>query len=112
MPVKTQTKGDVAIISVSGKLLGGADTDEVHELVKSLIADGLKKQIIDLSKVDRLNSSGLGAIMACFISLKNAAGRLKIAGLSDRLRILFVMTKLDTVIEIFDTVDEAIRKFK
>ena len=56
MAVKEKIQGDVAVVQVSGKLMGGDETKEVHEKVKSLLADGLKKLVIDLSKVKWMNS--------------------------------------------------------
>ena len=65
MALKEKIEENIAVLTVSGKLMGGDETREVHEKVKSLIADGLKKVVIDLSKVKWLNSSGLGMLISC-----------------------------------------------
>jgi len=112
MAVKEKIIGNVTVLMVSGKLMGGNETREVHEKVKSLISDGLKKVVIDLSKVKWLNSQGLGMLMACFTSLRNAGGDLRIAGATDRVNSLLMITKLITIFETFETADRAVATFK
>ncbi|MDZ7377658.1 MAG: STAS domain-containing protein, partial [candidate division KSB1 bacterium] len=75
MAVKEKIQGDVAVLQVSGKLMGGDETKEVHEKVKSLLGDGIKKIVIDVSDVKWLNSSGLGMLISCLTSVTNAEGQ-------------------------------------
>jgi len=111
MAVKEKIQGDVAILHLSGKLMGGNETKEVHEKVKSLLADRLKKIVIDLSKVKWLNSSGLGMLISCLTSVTNAEGKLKIAGATEKVNSLFMITKLITVFDSYETVDRAVATF-
>ena len=112
MAVKEKIKGDVAVLAVSGKLMGGSETKEVHEKVKSLLADGIKNIVIDLAKVKWVNSSGLGVLISCLTSVQNSEGTLKIAGATDKVNSLFMMTKLITVFDAYESVDRAIATFK
>ncbi|RLE15844.1 MAG: anti-sigma factor antagonist [Acidobacteria bacterium] len=112
MAVKEKIVGDVAVLTVSGKLWGGPETREVHEKVKSVIKDGLKKVVMDLSKVKWLNSQGLGMLMACLTSLRNAGGDLKIAGATEKVKSLLMITKLITIFETLETADRAVATFQ
>jgi len=111
MSIKEKIQEDVAIVNVSGKLMGGNETKEVHEKIKSLLADGLKKIVIDLSKVKWLNSSGLGMLISCLTSVTNAEGKLKIVGATEKVHSLFMITKLITVFDSYETVDQAVTTF-
>ena len=111
MAVKEKIQGNIAVVQVSGKLMGGDETKEVHENVKSLLADGLKKLVIDLSKVKWLNSQGLGTLISCLTSVRNAEGQLKIAGATEKVNSLFMITKLITVFDSYETTDRAIATF-
>ena len=111
MPAKEKIQGDVAIVNVSGKLMGGDETKDIHEKVKSLLADGLKKIVIDLSKVKWLNSQGLGMLISCLTSVTNADGKLKIAGATEKVNSLFMITKLITVFDSYETTDRAVATF-
>lgn len=111
MAVKEKMQADVAVLQLSGKLMGGEETKEVHEKVKSLLADGIKKIVIDLSKVKWLNSSGLGILISCLTSVTNAKGQLKIAGATEKVNSLLMITKLITVFSAYESVDRAIATF-
>jgi len=111
MSVKEKIVDDVAVLTVSGKLMGGPETWDVHTRVKSLIADKVNRVVIDLSKVKWVNSQGLGMLMSCFTSLKNAHGDLKIAGATQKVNSLFMLTQLITVFDTYETADRAVASF-
>lgn len=112
MQIKEKIMGDVAVLTLKGKLMGGPDTMTVHEKVRSLIADKIKKVVIDLGGVKWMNSSGLGVLIACHTSLRNANGELKLASVTDKVQSLFMITKLVTIFQTFETVDRAVASFK
>jgi anti-sigma B factor antagonist len=112
MAVKEKIQGDVAVLQISGKLMGGEETREVHEKVKSLLGDGIKKIVIDVSNVKWLNSSGLGMLISCLTSVTSAKGTLKIAGATEKINSLLMITKLITVFDTYETVDRAVATFK
>lgn len=112
MAIKQSMKGDVVVLSISGNLMGGDETKEVHEKVKQLIQEGHKKFVIDLSKVKWMNSTGLGVMISCLTSVQNAQGDLKISGATEKVKSLFIMTKLITVFDAYPSVDDAVAAFK
>jgi anti-sigma B factor antagonist len=111
MKIEMKETGDVSIMILKGKLMGGPETIEVHEQVKSLIDQDRKKVVIDLSHVAWMNSSGLGTMMGCLTSLRNAGGDLKLAGVTEKVKSLFMITKLITIFETYDSADEAAAAF-
>ena len=111
MPIKEKIVREIAVLEVKGKLMGGSETDECHERVKRFIADDIKNIVIDLSKVKWVNSRGLGMLMACFTSCRNAGGNLKIAGMTEKVNSLFMITKLMTIFETFDNAYQAVGSF-
>ena len=112
MAVKKKIQGDVGVLQVNGKLMGGEESREVHEAVKSLLADGFKKVVIDVSKVKWLNSSGLGMLISCLTSVNSAEAKLKIAGATEKIESVFMITKLITVFDNYETTDRAVAAFK
>ncbi len=111
MKVKTRMEGDVAIISVSGKLMGGPESDTLRNEIKNLIDDGSKKFVVDLKGVPWINSTGLGALMAVYTSIQRSEGVLKLCHVSDRIQSLFMITKLLTIFDTYPTENEAIESF-
>ncbi|MFC1554913.1 STAS domain-containing protein [candidate division KSB1 bacterium] len=112
MGVKEKIVGDVAVLTLSGKLMGGKETNEVHEKVKSLIADDVRKVVIDLSKVKWVNSRGLGMLMACFSSLALTQGDLKLAGTTEKVKSLLMITQIIVFFENYETTERALAAFK
>jgi anti-sigma B factor antagonist len=85
------------IIKCSGRLISGV-TDELHVEVKSWFPR-TKRIILDLTDLAQMDSSGLGAIAALFISAKTAGVRLEMINLNKRVRELFSITNLITLFE-------------
>jgi anti-sigma B factor antagonist len=63
--------------------------------------------IMDLSAVPYVDSAGLGVIMNSFVSAQSHGRKLILTGVSDRIRALFEMTKVDGVLKISDSVPAA-----
>lgn len=111
MQISEQRQGDVAILTLKGKLMGGPETQQVHEKVKELAASKVLKVVIDLAGVKWMNSSGLGAIMGSMTTLKNAQGELKLANVTEKVQSLFMITKLITIFDTYESVEEAVGSF-
>ncbi len=112
MKVKTQMEGDVAVVHVSGKLMGGPESENLRGEVKRLIDEGVKKFVINLHGVPWINSTGLGTLMSVYTSVQRSEGSLKLAHVSDRIQSLFMITKLLTIFDTHPTEQDAIAAFK
>jgi len=75
----------------------------------AFIGEGQELIVLDLSDVDFVDSSGLGAIVAS-LKMLGGKGDLAIAGASDKVMSLFKLTRMDRVFQIFATRDEAVAK--
>lgn len=111
MQINEQRQGDVAILTLKGKLMGGPETQAVHEKVKELAENKVLKVVIDLGNVKWMNSSGLGAVMGSMTTLKNAGGELKLANVTEKVQSLFIITKLITIFDTHNNVEEAVSSF-
>ncbi len=112
MRIKEEIKGDVVVLTVNGNLMGGPESQELHEKVKSVLADGLRKIVIDIKGVKWLNSSGLGVLMACLTSVKEAGGQLKLASVAEKVQSILMITKLVDIFETYETADRAVASFQ
>ena len=112
MKTKMKIVDDVAVIALKGKLMGGPETEECHLQIKKAISQGIKKATVDLSGAEWINSRGMGMLMACYVSLANQGGELRLAGETEKTKSLLRMTKLNTIFKSYETVEEAIRSFR
>jgi anti-sigma B factor antagonist len=100
----------VKILDLSGKLTAGGASD-LRERVNAETAAGHLQQILNLKEVELIDSTGLGAMVICYMAVKKAGGGLKLAHLNRRNIELLLLTKLSTVFEIFGEEQEAINSF-
>ncbi len=103
--------GSVAVISLEGDVLGGPGANELHNRLRELIASGKKHIVIDLGKVEYMNSSGLGMMTSALTTVRNAGGDLRLANPAERIKSLLVITKLVQVFQTFDSLDAAVASF-
>ena len=109
--VDVNEEKNVAVVNMSGKILGGPDSIKVNEIMHDLIDKNVINVVIDLSAVDVMNSSGLGIIIQSANLLKQKSGSIKLANVSKKIESLLVITKLNTVFDTYDTVEAAINTF-
>ncbi len=111
MPIHERTEGDVTILELEGKFLGGPETMEIHFMVKELIDNGRNQIVFDMSRTRLLNSSALGVIVSCVVSLRDANGNLKLCCLKDRMKGLFKVTDIISIFEVYDSLGAALASY-
>lgn len=108
MKLSSREQDGIVILEPKGKIMGGPDATSLRESVRDLINADKKKVVIDLAGVDWMNSTGLGILISCLTTLKNADGELKLSNVTDKIKSLLTITKLVTVFDAYDSTDEAI----
>ncbi|MDZ7288902.1 MAG: STAS domain-containing protein [candidate division KSB1 bacterium] len=112
MEFKEQDLGEVVVLELSGKIMGGPDASVLNDKLHELIDKGKKKIVADLANVNWMNSSGLGILIGGLTTMRNNGGDLKLANVTDRIQSLLMITKLLTVFETHDSLEKAIASFK
>ena len=112
MKFKDKIEDGIGILTLKGKLMGYPETDELHDEMKSFMGQKVNKIIIDLNGVSWMNSMGIGALMRCLTTIRNADGDLRLARMSEKARSVFVISQLISIYKIYETVEEAIESFK
>lgn len=98
------------LLTVRGDFWGG-DEWKLHEKVKSLVEQGKTRLVVDLTHVARMNSQGIGSLVSCLTTLKDADGVMKIAGANANISSHLDLLKLYTVLEAYPTSAEALASF-
>ena len=111
MKIKERKRDGVAILEMSGKLMGGPDAESFAEILKTLIHEGSHNVVVNMEKVKWVNSTGLGILISGYTTLKKSGGELKLLNVSDRIENIFIVSKLFTVFESYQDEDEAVRSF-
>ena len=112
MQLKERIAGNVAIITIDGDITLNAGGDVIlKDKVQSLIQQGYRNLLIDLSGVSYVDSAGLGQLVQAYATTRNKGGALKLVNLTKRLQDLLVVTKLLTVFDSFDSESAALASF-
>lgn len=101
---------DVSVVEVEGQLIVG-NRQDLKKKVLDELEKGARKVLIDFARTGYIDSSGLGVLVSLAKKIREAGGDLRLANLSDDLRTLFELTKLDTLFQISDSRERALESF-
>jgi len=108
MNIEETEQSSAVILHLKGELLGGQSAQNFKNRLKELIDSGKKQVIVDLTKTTYINSSGIGMLVSGLTTLSQANGSLKLVGIEENIRNIFVITNLVSVFECYKTIQEAI----
>ena len=110
MKITERTLKDVTVLEIEGNLaLEG--NKQFRQQVAATIDAGARKLVLNLAGVSYMDSSGVGELISCYTTLQKVSGSVKLLNLNDRLQHLLAITKLDTLLEIFDSEAAALSSF-
>ncbi len=111
MNIQQRDVGQVVVLDIDGKLMGGVDSELFQETVQKLVESGRQRIVVNLENVKWMNSTGLGILIAGFQSAQRSGGSLKLLHVSERIQDLLKITKLSSVFESYDAESEAVESF-
>jgi anti-sigma B factor antagonist len=107
LDLKVRKQGDHAVLEVAGEI-DVYTAPKLREKLIELVNEGSYHVVVDLEKVDFLDSTGLGVLVGGLKRVRNHDGSLELVCTQDKILKIFRITGLTKVFPIHDTVDEAI----
>ena len=98
-------------LEMRGSIHCGPECARLEREVEGMIAARQTRVIFDMAGVSHADSAAIGAIVRCLTKLKSAGGALRIAAAQPMVEYSLRLTKVDILIEIFPTVDQAAKGF-
>ena len=77
-----------------------------RKVIGNYIDDGPKNIILVLAQIDFIDSSGLGALVLSLKTIRSADAKLFICSINEQVKMLFELTSMDRVFEIFASREE------
>jgi len=112
MGVKVREEQGVTVIDLAGEIrLTDTATPALQREVAEQLAEGKSDFLLNLAKLDFIDSYGIGDIVASYLEVKEKKGRLKLAGLSPKIWLIFHYSGLTRILEIFDSEESALKSF-
>src|SRR5277367_4249832 len=111
--LKTTTRevDGVTVVALDGRIVLGEESNALREKVKSLVAEGKKKIVLNTENISFIDSAGLGTLVAAHHSAKGQGASLRLCPLGSKFQEVLQITKLLTVFDVYDTEAAAVSSF-
>jgi len=111
MEISTRQQGSVTVLQLTGRLDLASGTI-LKEQVKKLLSKNTTSIHLNLTGVDFINSSGLGALVSIMKEVRMFKGRLTLSNLANYVQEIFDITQLSHIFEIFSSEEEALSSYQ
>jgi len=102
----------VSVVTLDGRIVLGEESTSFREKLKSLIAEGKKKIVLNMANIKYIDSAGLGTLVAAHLSAKNQGASVRLSNLGSKFHEVMQITRLLTVFDVYDTEAAAVRSFQ
>lgn len=102
----------VSVVELDGRIVLGEESNSLREKIKSLLAEGKKKIILNMANIKYIDSAGLGTLVAAHLSAKTQGASVRLCHLGNKFHEVLQMTKLLTVFDVYDTEAAAVSSFQ
>jgi anti-sigma B factor antagonist len=103
---------DITVVELTGRITLGRESSQIETNVVKLLNEGVRRFVIDLTKIEYIDSTGIGIIAYCFGKISQAGAESRVSGATGLVMDLFRITRLDSVIQFFPDVPSACESFK
>jgi anti-sigma B factor antagonist len=107
MSIEDGQQSNTVVVDIAGKVTIGYDA-KMREAIAEAREAGARNILLNMRGVTRLDSSGIGELVAAHASVTKAGGRLLLVGLPNKVATVLQITNLLGILELFDDIDEAI----
>lgn len=102
----------VSVVTLDGRIVLGEESNSFREKLKSMLAEGKKKIVLNMANIKYIDSSGLGTLVAAHVSAKNQGASVRLCNLGNKFHEIMQMTKLLTIFDVYDTEAAAVSSFQ
>jgi anti-sigma B factor antagonist len=100
-----------SVVALDGRIVLGDESQALRQKLKSLIADGNKKIILNMDNIKYIDSAGLGILVAAHVNAKLQGAALMLSNLGTKFQEILQITKLVTLFQVFNTEAAAVASF-
>lgn len=104
--------GSTGVYTLKGNLIGEKDGISITESYSENLDDKITHYVIDLGDLQHINSAGLGVLITLLTKARKAGGEVYLSNPSDYIGNLLLITKLNTIFQIFPSLEEALDAFE
>jgi len=102
----------VSVVTLDGRIVLGEESNSLREKLKSMLAEGKKKIVLNMVNIKYIDSSGLGTLVAAHVSAKTQGASVRLCNLVKKFHEVMQITKLLTIFDVYDTEAAAVSSFQ
>ena len=111
LEIKEKETNGITVLVLSGRVVLGDESNQLRTKLKELLGQGKTKLVLDLADVKYIDSAGLGTLVAAYTTAQNQGAGMKLANLTKKFDEQLHITKLVTVFEVYNSVEDAVKSF-
>lgn len=104
-----QVEPNVTVVELTGHLNLGNELMSLENAVKRLIDDGARKLVFDVTRLDYIDSAGIGMLVGCNGQMDRAGGKMRVAGAHATVAKAFEVVHMDRITSLDADVDAALK---
>jgi anti-sigma B factor antagonist len=102
----------VSVLELDGRIVLGEESNSLRETLKSLVAAGKEKIVLNVANIKYIDSTGLGTLVAAHLNAKTQGASVRLCQLGKKFHEIMQVTKLLTVFDVYDTQAAAVGSFQ
>jgi anti-sigma B factor antagonist len=103
-----ETVGNVSVLTLNTPFLDASNAPALKQQVASLV-ERSSRLVLDLSRVEFVDSSGCGAILTCLRNVNGVGGKVAVCGVTRPVRALFELVRMNRILDIHDSREAAVK---
>ena len=104
-----QVEPDVTVVELTGHLNLGNELMSLETNVKRVIQEGARKLVIDVTRLDYIDSAGIGMLVGCNGQMDRAGGKMRVAGSHGTVAKAFEVVHMDRIMSLDADIDTALQ---
>ena len=105
--IVTRIAGAVTVLDLHGPLAAGQDDAGLRQAVRLAFDNGARVVVLNMAEVPSIDSSGVAALASGHMTAVNRGGQLRLCNLTQKLKDIFAVMRLDSVFDSYATEAES-----
>jgi anti-sigma B factor antagonist len=109
MEVQTREHENVVILDLTGPLVAGVGDRILRQSMNELVVEGWEKILLNLSKVSRIDSTGIGELVASIKMAKRFGSTVRLVEISQQVRHILDLSRILPLLDFYEDEEEALK---
>lgn len=111
LEITEKESSGVTVLVLAGRVTLGEESNKLRTRLKEMLGGGKTRVVLDLAEVKYIDSAGLGTLVAGYTTARSQGASMKLANLTKKFDEQLHITKLVTVFEVYNSVEDAVKSF-